>query len=111
MCPQIEHAAVLLASERHQPTTWVGCDESGIVDPDELLAVVSTNTSLTHLQWANHEVGSLQRISAARAICSSAGSLLHVYATAAVGHVPVDFGSSSIDLLSCGAHKFGGLMA
>ncbi len=61
-----------------------------------------------HLQWGNHEVGTVQPVAEAVAACRERGVLVHVDAAQAVGHVPVGFRALGADLMSVSAHKFGG---
>ena len=103
----IEHSAVREASARHDATV-VGVDRVGRVDVDELLAAVRPDTALVHLQWGNHEVGTLQPVAEVAAACRERGVLLHVDAAQAAGHVPIDFVGVGADLLTVSAHKLGG---
>jgi len=105
--PAVEHSSVVEASARHRITS-VGVDRSGRVDPDEVLAAVTPGTALVHLQWGNHEVGTLQPVAEVVARCRDRGVLTHVDAIAAAGHVPVDFGALGADLMSVSSHKLGG---
>ena len=108
VCPAVEHSAVRDASARHD-VTMVAVDARGRVDPEEIVAAVRPGeTALVHLQWANHEVGTLQPVTEVVAACRERGVLVHVDAAAAVGHVPVDFAALGADLLSVSAHKLGG---
>lgn len=52
----------------------------------------------------NNETGQVCRISPLRAVC---GGLLGLDATAAVGHIPVDFKALGADYMAFGGHKFG----
>ena len=103
----VEHSAVRQCAERG-PTTVVGVDGLGRVDPEELLAAVRPDTALVHLQWGNHEVGTLQPVQDVIERCRTAGVLVHVDAAQAVGRVDVDFGACGADLMSISGHKFGG---
>jgi cysteine desulfurase len=103
----VEHSCVREASARHRMSE-VGVDRTGSVDPDQVMAAVEPGTALVHLQWANHEVGTLQPVEEVTARCRERGVLSHVDAVAAAGHVPVDFRASGADLMSVSAHKLGG---
>jgi cysteine desulfurase len=104
----VEHSAVRHGAEAQGEVTVVGVDRAGRVDPDELLGAVRPDTALVHLQWGNHEVGTVQRIEEVAAACRERGVLLHVDAAQAAGHVPIRFDDLGIDLLSVSAHKLGG---
>jgi cysteine desulfurase len=107
--PAVEHSAVRDASTAFGDVTEVGVDRVGRVDVDGVLnAVRPGETALVHIQWANHEVGTLQPVAEVVAGCRERGVLVHVDAACAAGHVPVDFGALGADLMSVSAHKLGG---
>jgi cysteine desulfurase len=107
--PAVEHSAVRDASAAFGDATAVGVDRVGRVDVDEVLdAIRPGETALVHIQWANHEVGTLQPVAEVVAGCREHGVLVHVDAACAAGHVPVDFGAVGADLLSVSGHKLGG---
>jgi cysteine desulfurase len=106
--PAVEHSAVRLAAARHGEVTVVPVDGTGRVAVADLLAAVRDDTALVHLQWGNHEVGTVQPVAEAVAACRGRGVLTHVDAAQAVGRVPVAFRELGADLLSVSAHKFGG---
>mgnify|MGYP000854576045 FL=1 len=110
----IEHSAVRAWAERG-PVTWAEVDRTGRVDVDSLIAAIqaddratATTTGLVHLQWANHEVGTRQRVTDAVAACRELGVLCHVDACGALGHEPIAFDELGADLMSLSAHKLGG---
>lgn len=106
--PAVEHSAVREASARHR-VTEVGVDRHGRVDPDEIVGATEPGrTALVHVQWGNHEVGTLQPVADVVAACRERGVLTHVDAAMAAGHVPIDFAGLGADLLSVSAHKLGG---
>lgn len=107
--PAVEHSAVRDASAAFGSVVEVGVDAVGRVDVEAVLAAIRPDrTALVHIQWANHEVGTLQPVAEVVAGCGERGVLVHVDAACAAGHVPVDFGALGADLLSVTAHKLGG---
>jgi cysteine desulfurase len=104
----VEHSAVRKAAESNGEVTVAGVDAAGRVDPDALLAAVRPDTAVVHVQWGNHEVGTLQPVAAVVAACRERGVLVHVDAAQANGHVPIAFDELGADLLSVSGHKLGG---
>ena len=71
--PAVEHSAVRDSSARFGVTS-VGVDRLGRVDPDAVVAAIRPGeTALVHVQWANHEVGTLQPVAEIVAACRSLG--------------------------------------
>ena len=108
--PAVEHSAVRDAAGRHQ-VIEVGVDGLGRVDPEAVAAAIRPgSTAVVHVQWANHEVGTVQPVGDVVAACRRRAPdvLVHVDAAAAAGHVPVDFAALGADLVSVSAHKLGG---
>jgi cysteine desulfurase len=105
---RVEHSAVIESSSHHE-VTWTPVDELGHIDADALVdAVRPGDTALVHVQWGNHEVGTLQPVADVVARCHDLGVLVHVDAAAAAGHVPIAFDDLGADLVSVSAHKLGG---
>ena len=105
--PAVEHRCVREASALHR-TTVVGVDGQGRVDPAAVVDALEPGTALVHVQWGNHEVGTLQPVAAVVEACRERGVLVHVDAAQGAGHDRIDFGSLGADLLSVSAHKLGG---
>lgn len=104
----VEHSAVRRSAAAHGEVSVVGVDGHGRVDPDDLLAACRPDTAVVHLQWGNHEVGTLQPVAEVVAACRERGVLVHVDAASAAGRVSIAFDDLGADLLSVSAHKLGG---
>ena len=109
----VEHSAVrdtstVFMERSGGEVVEVPVDSVGRVDVDAIAAAIDDDTALVHLQWGNHEVGTVQPVEAVAALCRDRGVLLHVDAAQANGHAAIDFKALGADLMSVSAHKFGG---
>ncbi|GAA4237533.1 cysteine desulfurase [Streptosporangium album] len=106
----VEHSSVLHAAGVHERTggsvETVGVGRTGVVDLAAFgEAVLTQGTALACLQSANHEVGTVQPVTEAAALCAEAGVPLLVDAAQTVGRMPLPGGWS---VLTASAHKWGG---
>ncbi len=83
-------------------------DAEGRVDGATLRSALTAATKLVSVMWVNNETGVIQPVDHLVEVASSRGVWSHSDAVQAVGHVPVDFAASGLDLLSLSAHKLGG---
>jgi cysteine desulfurase len=108
----VEHPATLAAAAHLARQGWkvveVPVDRRGVLQLEALQALLTPPTRLVSLIWGQSEVGSLQPLALAGALCRAAGVPLHVDAVQVVGHLPVGFASLPVDLLTCTAHKLQG---
>jgi cysteine desulfurase len=109
---QIEHHAVLRTCESLQEqgfdVTYLGVDEHGLVDPDDVKRAIRPDTIAVSVMHANSEVGTIQPIEAIGRITREHGVSLHVDAVQTFGKVPIDLDAWGIDILSSSAHKIYG---
>ena len=101
-------AALWLAQAQGARVDLLPVDGAGRLDLAAYGAALSDGTAVVSVMWANNEVGTLQPVAEIAAAGRAAGAVVHSDAVQAVGHVPVDFAASGLDLLSLTAHKLGG---
>ena len=108
----VEHPATVAAAEMLRLRGWevrkLPVDRQGVIDLDSLQRLLEPPTRLMSLIWGQSEVGTIQPVEAIGALCRQAGVLLHVDAVQVAGHLPVDFATLPVDLLSCASHKLQG---
>ncbi len=106
---KIEHHAVLHTCEALEKqgftVSYVGVDEYGVVDLDELRATVNENTALVAIMFANNEIGTIEPIEEMVEIAHSVGALFFTDAVQAVGAVDIDLSRLKVDMLSLSGHK------
>ena len=106
---KIEHHAVLNTCEALEKegftVSYVGVDEYGVVDLDELRSVVTDKTALVAVMYANNEVGTIQPIEEIGKIAHSAGALMFTDAVQAVGNVEINLATLPVDMLALSGHK------
>lgn len=104
-----EHKAVLDTMRELErqgfEVTYLGVQENGLIDLEELKASIRDDTILISVMWVNNEIGVVQDIPAIGEICRERKIVFHVDAAQACGKVPVDVEAAKIDLLSMSAHK------
>jgi cysteine desulfurase len=107
-----EHKAVLDPARRLESRGWrvtrLRPRGDGLLDLDELAAVIADDTALVSVMYANNETGVVQPMREIGALCRERGVALHSDAVQAVGKIPVDVERDGIGVLSLSAHKMYG---
>jgi cysteine desulfurase len=109
----IEHSSVYktfqhLEKNLGYKVTWLGVDEQGFIDLNELSSAINEETALVSIMHANNEIGTVQNLEAIGAICKSKNVLFHTDAVQSAAKVPIDVKKANVDLLSVSAHKIYG---
>lgn len=107
-----EHPAVLdpcrYLESKGWRVTYLPVDRYGLVDPDILRQAITPQTVLISIMAANNEIGTIAPVEEIGRIAREHEVLFHTDATQAVGKIPVDVETMSIDMLSLSAHKMYG---
>jgi cysteine desulfurase len=108
----IEHSAIIESLAWLESVgfavTLVGCDEFGMIDPEDIRQAITRDTVLVSVMYANNEVGSIQPIPEIARVAHELNVPLHVDATQAAGVLDISSDNLNADLLSISAHKFYG---
>ena len=110
---KIEHHAILhtceyLEKERGAKITYIGVDENGVVNLDELEAAITPETIMISVMAANNEIGTIQPIKEIGRIAKEHNILFHTDAVQAFGQIPINVDECNIDMLSSSGHKING---
>jgi cysteine desulfurase len=108
----IEHISVLNPMKDLKKSGFelslIPVDGDGIVDLGALEGLLSKETILTSVMYANSEIGTIEPIREISDIVHRKGAYLHVDATAAAGRIPVDVQRDGIDLLTISSNDIYG---
>jgi cysteine desulfurase len=109
---RIEHHAVLRTGQwlesQGYSVTYVGVDEYGMVDPDDVKRAIRPDTIGISIMHANSEMGTIQPVAAIGALARERGIPFHVDGVQTFGKVELDVHAAGIDLLSFSSHKIYG---
>ncbi len=115
----IEHEAILepvkrLANDGLIEVYFLGVDNDGLVNLDELKRVVQENTVLVSIMLANNEIGAIQPITEVASVIADINIdrkqkiYFHTDATQAPAYVNCDVNKLGVDTMSLSAHKIYG---
>ncbi len=109
---RVEHESALytfryLESEGLR-VTYLGVDDRGMIDLDELRDSITDETALVSCMYANNETGVVMPVGEIAEIVKEKGALFHTDAVQAAGKLDIDLNEIKADLLSISAHKIYG---
>lgn len=105
----VEHSGIMKHGEalakRGVEVTYLGVDERGLVNLQELERAIRPDTAIVSVMWANNETGVISPIHEIAEIVRKKGALFHTDAVQAVGKIPINLAESKINFLSLSGHK------
>jgi cysteine desulfurase len=105
--PAVEESARYLERFHGFAVDVVPVDASGLVSPDALSAVLSPETALVSVMYANNEIGTVQPIATLAELARSQGIPFHTDSVQAAGWMPLDTRALGVDAMSISGHKLG----
>ena len=109
---KIEHPAVLETCKQLEKegfeVSYIGVDENGIINLEELKSEIRETTTLITVMFANNEIGTIEPIAEIGKIAKEHNIVFHTDAVQAVGSVKIDVKEMNIDSLSLSGHKLYG---
>lgn len=107
-----EHHAVLEPARRLKKEGWELTElrprQDGVVDPQDLAAVLRDDTALVSVMTVNNELGTVQPVAELARVARQRGAYFHTDAVQALGKLDFDVGELGIDAASFSAHKLYG---
>ncbi|CAM2971222.1 aminotransferase class V-fold PLP-dependent enzyme [Actinomyces slackii] len=106
----IEHTSnmapwVSLASAKGLELKWYNAGRDGIVDAEELAALIGPRTKLVTMTALSNVLGTVTPIEAVGKACRANGTMFMVDAAQAAPHVPLDVRRIDCDFLAFSGHK------
>ena len=109
----VEHPAILntcrsLTQYAGIHVDYLSVDSKGRIDLDEAKALITEDTAIVSVMFANNEIGNIYPVAELAALAHAKGALFHTDAVQAVGKIPIDLSGAlkDVDFLSLSGHKF-----
>ena len=106
---KVEHPAVLnlckYLGSRGYRVTYLGVNNEGMIDLEELKSAIDTDTVLISIMYANNETGVVFPVKEIAEIAREREVVFHTDAVQAAGKVPFTMTNLPVDLLSISGHK------
>ena len=107
---KIEHHAVLDSCKTLEnqgfKVTYLGVDENGKINLEELINSITNQTILITIMFANNEIGTIEPVEEIAKIAKEKNIVFHTDAVQAIGNAKIDVKKMDIDMLSLSGHKF-----
>ena len=87
---------------------YLPVDGEGMVDLDVLKDVISEDTALVSVMYANQEVGTLQPVEEIARVAAENGAVFHTDAAAAFGRVKIDVEKTGISMMTIASNDIYG---
>ncbi len=108
----VEHTAVLSSCRVLEAegfyVTYLLPNAEGIVEVEQVVEAVTSETILVSVMYANNEVGTIQPIAEIGEQCRERGILFHSDAVQAASELPLSVQQLHVDLMSLSSHKVNG---
>ncbi len=108
----IEHPSVAGAADRlvsqGMSIDRLEADSAGVVQVDQLAAMLTADVRLVSIMLANNETGVRQPVSEIASMCRERRVAVHSDAVQAAGKLRIDFSALGLDAMTIAAHKFHG---
>ena len=107
----IEHKSILSAVQSDvlgARVYYCDVDKFGLVNLESLERLLCEHeyeATLVSINVASNEIGTVQDVQKISKLVHKYGGVLHVDATQAIGHIPIDVKQLDIDMMSCSGHK------
>lgn len=105
----IEHPSILNVCQALEKDGWrvtyLPVSKSGLVDPDQLVEALTSETVLVSIHLANAEIGVIQHIAKLAGLAKKCGAYFHTDASQAAAFLELDVEKLGVDLLTFNGGK------